>query len=63
MPGKSPVAFSVSSGGERDVETLIVFAQEKLRHPEFRYPYTSGHVMIVPYAHTADFGQLDPKPR
>jgi len=26
-----------------------------------RYPYTSGHVLIVPYAHTADFGQLDPE--
>jgi ATP adenylyltransferase len=24
-----------------------------------RYPYTSGHVMIVPYAHVAELGEVD----
>ena len=24
------------------------------------FPYNSGHVMILPYAHTGDFGRLDP---
>jgi ATP adenylyltransferase len=26
-----------------------------------RYPYTSGHVMVVPYAHVADLGAADPE--
>ena len=25
-----------------------------------RYPYTSGHVMIVPYAHVAELGLCEP---
>ena len=28
-----------------------------------RYPYTSGHVMVVPYAHQASFEQLDGESR
>jgi ATP adenylyltransferase len=43
----------------RDEETLIVLRGMKNYVILNRYPYTSGHVMIVPYAHTADFGQLD----
>ena len=45
----------------RDEETRIVLRGVKNYVILNRYPYTSGHVMIVPYAHTADFGQLDPE--
>jgi ATP adenylyltransferase len=28
-----------------------------------RYPYTSGHVMVVPFAHQPNFEELDPQTR
>jgi ATP adenylyltransferase len=43
----------------RDEEMLIVLRGVKNYVVLNRYPYTSGHVMIVPYAHTADFARLD----
>jgi ATP adenylyltransferase len=37
-----------------DAETLVVYRGAKTFIILNRYPYTSGHVMIVPYAHVAD---------
>jgi ATP adenylyltransferase len=37
-----------------DPETLIVHRGEKAFVILNRFPYTSGHVMIVPYAHVAE---------
>jgi len=45
----------------RDEETLIVLRGMRNFVILNRYPYTAGHVMIVPYAHTADFARLDPE--
>lgn len=42
-----------------DAETLIVYRGAKAFIILNRYPYTSGHVMIVPYAHVADLGSVD----
>jgi ATP adenylyltransferase len=43
-----------------DAETLIVLRGAKTFVILNRFPYTSGHVMIVPYAHVAKLGLCDP---
>jgi len=53
--------FCDAPAAKQDVETHIVLRGVKNYVILNRYPYTSGHVMIVPYAHTADFGRLDPE--
>lgn len=42
-----------------DARALIVFRGEKNFVILNQYPYTSGHSMIVPYAHEADLAALD----
>lgn len=42
-----------------DAETLIVQRGAKSFIILNKYPYTSGHVMIVPYAHVAELGGVD----
>jgi ATP adenylyltransferase len=44
-----------------DAKTHIVFRAAKNFVILNRYPYTSGHVMVVPYAHVADLSAADPE--
>lgn len=44
----------------RDEETLIVYRGKKAFIILNRFPYTSGHVMIVPYAHVAELSRCEP---
>jgi ATP adenylyltransferase len=53
--------FCDAAAANRDEETQIVLRGVKNYVILNRYPYTAGHVMIVPYAHTADFARLDPE--
>jgi ATP adenylyltransferase len=55
----SGCVFCNAPAANRDEEWLIVQRAVKNYVILNRYPYTSGHVMIVPYAHTADFSGLD----
>jgi ATP adenylyltransferase len=43
-----------------DARTHIVFRGKKNFVILNRFPYTSGHVMVVPYSHVADFSAADP---
>jgi ATP adenylyltransferase len=53
--GKQPDCFFCDAVvGSNDEETLLVYRGKKAFVILNRYPYTSGHVMIVPYAHVAE---------
>ena len=53
--GKQPECIFCDALKEnRDAETLIVYRGKKAFVILNRFPYTSGHVMIVPYAHVAE---------
>jgi ATP adenylyltransferase len=44
-----------------DHETLVVYRGKKIFVILNRFPYTSGHVMIVPYAHVGELGACEPE--
>src|SRR5260370_42085359 len=46
--------FCEAVARNNDAETLIVHRGAKTFVILNRFPYTSGHVMIVPYAHVAE---------
>jgi ATP adenylyltransferase len=53
--GKQPECiFCDALARKNDAETLIVHRGAKAFVILNRFPYTSGHVMIVPYAHVAN---------
>jgi ATP adenylyltransferase len=59
--GKQPdCIFCDAVERNRDEETLIVHRGNKAFVILNRFPYTSGHVMIVPYAHVAELNLCEP---
>jgi ATP adenylyltransferase len=52
--------FCDALAAKNDAEMLIVLRGEKNFVILNRYPYTSGHVMVVPYAHVADLAAAEP---
>jgi ATP adenylyltransferase len=53
--GGQPGCIFCDAAGRRDDEvTLVVYRAVECFVILNRYPYTSGHVMVVPYAHVPD---------
>ena len=61
LAGKQPECiFCDAVARKDDAETLIVHRGEKSFVILNRFPYTSGHVMIAPYAHVAELNLCEP---
>jgi ATP adenylyltransferase len=59
--GKQPdCIFCEAVQLNRDEETLLVYRGKQAFVILNRFPYTSGHVMIVPYAHVAELHLCEP---
>jgi ATP adenylyltransferase len=52
--------FCAAAAGENDKEALVLFRGEHNFIILNRYPYTSGHLMIAPYAHVSRLNQISP---
>ncbi len=60
LAGKQPECFFCDAvAGKDDAETLVVHRGKKAFVILNRFPYTSGHVMIVPNAHVAELNLCD----
>jgi ATP adenylyltransferase len=59
--GKQPECiFCDAAASKDDDKTLLVYRGKKVFVILNRFPYTSGHVMIVPYAHIAELQLCEP---
>jgi ATP adenylyltransferase len=60
--GKQPECiFCDAAARKDDAETLIVCRGKQSFIILNRFPYTSGHVMIVPYSHVAELKLCEPQ--
>jgi ATP adenylyltransferase len=59
-PKEDRCIFCDAVAANDDKKFLIVLRGEKNFVILNLYPYTSGHVMVVPYAHVADFSTAEP---
>jgi ATP adenylyltransferase len=56
---KTGCIFCAMAADNQDEENLIVHRGAHNFVVLNRYPYTSGHIMVVPYAHAAKLAEID----
>jgi ATP adenylyltransferase len=61
VSGKQPACVFCDAAARNDDEvTLVVYRGTSCFVILNRFPYTSGHVMVVPYRHVAELGSCEP---
>lgn len=55
--------FCIAQAKEDSAENLIILRGERAYVILNRYPYTGGHLMVVPFEHKATLEELDPPTR
>ena len=60
---ESGCVFCLESSRSDSAENLIVVREERAFVILNRYPYTSGHLMVVPFEHNDSLSALDPETR
>ena len=53
--------FCTAAENKNDSSNLILLRRRYCFAMMNLYPYNSGHVLVVPYTHTSDFGKLSTK--
>ncbi len=56
--GESGCIFCDKPSEQKDRENLILFRDELVFVIMNKFPYNSGHLMVVPFKHTADMAEL-----
>ncbi len=60
---QSECPFCKAISGADDRENLVVFRGENAFVMLNRYPYTTGHILVLPYIHQEKMSEFDPKTR
>lgn len=59
--GGAPCVFCELAESPPNDKNLVLVHGETTYIVMNRFPYTNGHLMVVPYSHTADLKELPPK--
>ena len=63
MEGKNECIFCIypAEGQDMDESSLIIYRSRLSFIIMNRYPYNTGHIMVAPYRHVANFDELFPE--